>query len=215
MSITTTAPQKAGIKVGIIFITEPIQLLDVAPIDILGMMEPSYLRALGMPETFCAKGIEFEYHYVNETGKGPNQMSAGFKLAVTVTSPSFFFLPDLLQGKKANNKWRPGEGGLGEDLRTQYILALRSLSFLSAGPRLLTCLQKLCSPSSAPSMSTAVLTSPYVPATILRSWQGCSKGRKRLLRGACFLICKLGTRKWSGSGRDGLEMAKCGRVGRS
>lgn len=95
MPTTTTAPppQKAMIKVGIIFITEPIQLLDVAPIDILGMMEPSYLRALGLPETFCAKGIDFEYHYVNETGKGPNQMSAGFKLAVTVISPSFLLSP--------------------------------------------------------------------------------------------------------------------------
>lgn len=96
MPTTTTAPpppQKAMIKVGIIFITEPIQLLDVAPIDILGMMEPSYLRALGLPETFCAKGIDFEYHYVNETGKGPNQMSAGFKLAVTVSSPSFLLSP--------------------------------------------------------------------------------------------------------------------------
>lgn len=86
MSTTSTAPQKAGIKVGIIFVTEPIQLLDAAPIDILGMMEPFYLRALGLPETFCSKGIDFEYHYVNETGKGPQQMSAGFKLAVTVTS---------------------------------------------------------------------------------------------------------------------------------
>lgn len=95
-----TAPQTVGgIKVGIIFVTEPIQLLDVAPIDILGMMEPSYLRALGMPEDFCAKGIEFEYHYVNETGKGPNQMSAGFKLAVTVTSNPCSFLPDLLAPK--------------------------------------------------------------------------------------------------------------------
>lgn len=105
MSTTTTAPpQKAVIKVGIIFITEPIQLLDVAPIDILGMMEPSYLRALGLPETFCAKGIDFEYHYVNETGKGPNQMSAGFKLGVTVTSPSFSFPPDLLPKKKKKKK---------------------------------------------------------------------------------------------------------------
>lgn len=99
MSTTTTAPQTVGIKVGIIFITEPIQLLDVAPIDIMGMMEPSYLRALGMPEDFCAKGIEFEYHYVNETGKGPNQMSAGFKLAVTVTSQFLLLLSDLLQNK--------------------------------------------------------------------------------------------------------------------
>lgn len=88
MSTMTTAPppQKAGIKVGIIFVTEPIQLLDVAPIDLLGMMEPYYLRALGMPETFCNKGIDLEYHYVNEKGKGPNQMSAGFKIAITVTS---------------------------------------------------------------------------------------------------------------------------------
>lgn len=103
MPTTTTAPpppQKAMIKVGIIFITEPIQLLDVAPIDILGMMEPSYLRALGLPETFCAKGIDFEYHYVNETGKGPNQMSAGFKLAVTVISPSFLLFPPDLGPKK-------------------------------------------------------------------------------------------------------------------
>lgn len=72
------------IKVGILLLTEDTQLLDVAPIDLLGMLEPHWLRFIGLPEEAIAHAPRFEFHFVNETGEGPYPMSAGFKLAVTV-----------------------------------------------------------------------------------------------------------------------------------
>ncbi|KAL9013715.1 MAG: hypothetical protein Q9173_001596 [Seirophora scorigena] len=74
------------LKVGV-FLAEPfIQLLDVAPVDMLAMLQRDYLQGMahmaGQPE-LGANGFDIEYFFINETGEGPNQMTGGFKVEVT------------------------------------------------------------------------------------------------------------------------------------
>jgi hypothetical protein len=76
------------LKVGVILSSQATQLLDVGPIDLLGMLAPEWLRSIGLPEEMIAHAPRFEFHFVNETGESPNQMTAGFRLAVTVKLPS-------------------------------------------------------------------------------------------------------------------------------
>ncbi|KAL8694378.1 MAG: hypothetical protein Q9218_000943 [Villophora microphyllina] len=73
------------LKLGIL-LSEGVQLLDVAPIDMFGMLEKSYLTACGLPPALVEKGLDIEYYFINEEGKGPNPMTGGFKVAVTVRS---------------------------------------------------------------------------------------------------------------------------------
>lgn len=76
------------LKVGVLLFLEGTQFLDVAPLDLLGMLDPSWLRSGGfLPEELIAKAPQLEYHFINETGKGPAQMTAGFGLNVTVKKP--------------------------------------------------------------------------------------------------------------------------------
>ena len=66
-------------------VTSAVQLLDVSPADLLGNLQRKYLRLCQLPEPVVNMGIEeIEYHFVNESGKGPQQMSGGFKIEVTV-----------------------------------------------------------------------------------------------------------------------------------
>ncbi|KAL8721355.1 MAG: hypothetical protein Q9181_007727 [Wetmoreana brouardii] len=77
-----SSPYPSPLKVGI-FLASHVQLLDVAPIDILGMLEEYWLRASGVPENLVAQALKIEYYFINEDGKGPNQMTGGFKVEVT------------------------------------------------------------------------------------------------------------------------------------
>lgn len=74
----------APVKVGILLLSPGVQLLDVAPIDILGMLEPQWLEAVHLPPHIIAQGAKLEYHFINENGKGPQQMTGGFRIEVTV-----------------------------------------------------------------------------------------------------------------------------------
>lgn len=89
--------ENAPLKVGILVFPDGTQLLDVAPIDVLGMLEPYWLQAVGVPDELVAQAPQIEYHFVNETGEGPNLMSGGFRIAVTVnllfSSPFPSFAP--------------------------------------------------------------------------------------------------------------------------
>lgn len=82
--MTSNAHASAPLKVGILLFSEGTQLLDVAPIDLLGMLDPSWLSFGGLPEEIIAQAPRFEYHFINEKGEGPNPMTGGFRLAITV-----------------------------------------------------------------------------------------------------------------------------------
>ncbi|KAL8696788.1 MAG: hypothetical protein Q9224_002617, partial [Gallowayella concinna] len=71
------------LKVGILLLSAGVQLMDVAPVDMLGMLSKDYVQACQLPEHLVAKALNIEYYFINETGDGPNQMTGGFKVAVT------------------------------------------------------------------------------------------------------------------------------------
>ncbi|KAL8959794.1 MAG: hypothetical protein Q9183_005574, partial [Haloplaca sp. 2 TL-2023] len=78
-----STPYPSSLKVGVLLFSEGTQFLDVSGIDMLGMLEKSYLELAHIPDALVAKGFDIEYHFINEEGKGPNQMTGGFKIEVT------------------------------------------------------------------------------------------------------------------------------------
>ncbi|KAL8746117.1 MAG: hypothetical protein Q9190_001841 [Brigantiaea leucoxantha] len=86
----------APVKVGILMLSEGVQILDVTPVDILGMLQPAWLQFTGLPEDVVAQGPNLEFYFINESGKGPQQMTAGFKVEVTVYATSY--IPALYSG---------------------------------------------------------------------------------------------------------------------
>ena len=77
-------PTKTPLKVGVLLVGEDVQLLDVSPVDLLGMMEPHYIRAAQLPEPFPSMATDIEYYYITETGEGPKQLTGGMQCEVTV-----------------------------------------------------------------------------------------------------------------------------------
>lgn len=67
-----------------ILLLPPVQLLDVAAIDILGMITPEYLAACGVPSQVMESGQNFSFHYISETSE-PAQLTAGAKHVITDT----------------------------------------------------------------------------------------------------------------------------------
>ncbi|KAI4258979.1 MAG: hypothetical protein LQ352_000975 [Teloschistes flavicans] len=78
--MSNPTPFPNPLKLGIFLCSEGVQLLDVAPIDMLGMLEKSYLAACGLPQAMIENGLDIEYYFINEEGKGPNPMTGGFKV---------------------------------------------------------------------------------------------------------------------------------------
>ncbi|KAL8836776.1 MAG: hypothetical protein Q9176_006099 [Flavoplaca citrina] len=74
------------LKVGVL-LSPTTQLMDVAPLDMLGMIDKFYARSY--PEHIAANALDIEYYFVNETGESPHSMTGGFKLAVTVSALLF------------------------------------------------------------------------------------------------------------------------------
>ncbi|KAL8705832.1 MAG: hypothetical protein Q9201_001055 [Fulgogasparrea decipioides] len=112
-----SSPYPSPLKVGI-FLPAEVQLLDVAPIDILGMLEESWLQASGVPENLVAQALKIEYYFINEDGKGPNQMTGGFRVEVTHSIATCPPLDVLLIGGP-HPSYRPSPP-VQRFLRTQY-----------------------------------------------------------------------------------------------
>ncbi|KAI4163083.1 MAG: hypothetical protein LQ342_003210 [Letrouitia transgressa] len=108
----------APVKVGILLLSPGVQLLDVAPIDILGMLEPQWLEAVHLPPHIIAQGAKLEYHFINENGKGPQQMTGGFRIEVTDSIDTCPPLDILLVGGPLPD-YRPSPA-VQKFLRTQY-----------------------------------------------------------------------------------------------
>lgn len=79
-----TQPVKTPLQVGVLLCGEVVQLLDVSPVDVLGMLQPYYIRACELPQPLVDMGIEMEFHFITETGEGPQQLTGGMKCVVTV-----------------------------------------------------------------------------------------------------------------------------------
>ena len=60
--------------------------MDVSPLDMLGMLDKAYVGGADFSKYLVANALDIEYCFINETGESPNPMTAGFKLAVTVSA---------------------------------------------------------------------------------------------------------------------------------
>ncbi|SLM33397.1 Protein kinase A anchor protein, nuclear localisation signal domain [Lasallia pustulata] len=83
LAMPVPQPAKAPLQVGVLLCGEGVQLLDVSPVDLLGMLQPQYIRACQLPQSLADMSIEMEIHFISETGHGPHQLTGGMKCAVT------------------------------------------------------------------------------------------------------------------------------------
>ncbi|KAL8757588.1 MAG: hypothetical protein Q9199_002119 [Rusavskia elegans] len=82
--------------------------MDVAPLDMLGMLDKHYAQAAQLPEHLASKALDIEYCFINETGESPHPMTGGFKLVVTHSIETCPPLDILLIGGPALS-YRPSE----------------------------------------------------------------------------------------------------------
>ncbi|KAI9873326.1 MAG: hypothetical protein M1830_000541 [Pleopsidium flavum] len=80
---TTTTTSPTPIVFGVLLLGAGVQLLDVSPVDIFGMLDPAYLRACQLPENVVAQGVDVEFHYITESDEALHPMTAGAKIGVT------------------------------------------------------------------------------------------------------------------------------------
>lgn len=67
-----------------VFMPKGVQLLDLSPVDLFGMMSPDYLRACQLPEPLIALGIPSTIHYISVPETGTHvELTAGASLKVT------------------------------------------------------------------------------------------------------------------------------------
>ncbi|KAI4136116.1 MAG: hypothetical protein LQ347_000045 [Umbilicaria vellea] len=106
--MSATQAGNTPLQVGVLLCGEGVQLLDISPVDVLGMLEPYYIRACQLPQPLVDMGIEMEFHFITETGEGTQQLTGGMKCVVTdsiSTSPPLSIL--ILGGPPPN--YRPSE----------------------------------------------------------------------------------------------------------
>lgn len=84
LTMSATQAGNTPLQVGVLLCGEGVQLLDISPVDVLGMLEPYYIRACQLPQPLVDMGIEMEFHFITETGEGTQQLTGGMKCVVTV-----------------------------------------------------------------------------------------------------------------------------------
>lgn len=95
-TMSATHPGKSPLQVGVLLCGEGVQLLDISPVDVLGMLEPYYIRACQLPQSFIDMGVEMKFHFITETGEGTQQLTGGMKCVVTVGHNTLMILWQLL-----------------------------------------------------------------------------------------------------------------------
>lgn len=69
-----------------VFIPKTVQLLDLSPIDLFGMISPEYLRVCQLPGPLIALGISSTIHYISRPESGTHvELTANAFLKVTKT----------------------------------------------------------------------------------------------------------------------------------
>ena len=75
------------LRVGVL-LCGPVQLLDIAAVDLLGMATPEYIKLCGMPDALVSIGHPTEFKYIGE-GKKPGdiiEVTSTMKVVMTVRS---------------------------------------------------------------------------------------------------------------------------------
>lgn len=94
---STTAPislrnPTRTIHAGVILLGGTTEVLDIAPIDLLGGLSKEFTSTFPdeiLPASMKAQAIDVQIHYVNETGK-PAKLTSGMTIEVTVSCPQFY-----------------------------------------------------------------------------------------------------------------------------
>lgn len=77
------------IRIGV-FIPKTVQLLDLSPIDLFGMLDPTYLAACKLPAPLIACGTPSEIHYISMPDSGQHielTAHAFLRVSKTVSDP--------------------------------------------------------------------------------------------------------------------------------
>lgn len=79
------------IEAGVILMGE-MEILDVAPIDLLHGVGKKFVQILPIPDELKAQALDIKFHWVTEKGT-PIRLTAGLMVEATVRAYSFIFYP--------------------------------------------------------------------------------------------------------------------------
>ena len=87
LQIHYTPPSRSSLRIGvIIFGQEPVQLLDLASLDLLAMLGRNRLHRLNPTAAVLDEAVdELDIRYVSVTGEGSFPVTAGTRMPVTVS----------------------------------------------------------------------------------------------------------------------------------
>jgi putative intracellular protease/amidase len=122
-------PTEKHLRIGA-YMPSTIQLLDLSPIDLFGMLDPVYLTACQLPTPLVALGIPSTIHYISVPSSGAYiETTAKASIRITKTTedpevqpgmldiilvpgpdPSVVFDEEVLRFLRAHNEWQGPEG---------------------------------------------------------------------------------------------------------
>lgn len=80
--MTTNPPIRVGV-----LLQSTIQFLDIAAVDMLGMLTPGYLDAAGVSKDLIQKmGVNLKFVYIGERNETVGMLTSGARIAITVSS---------------------------------------------------------------------------------------------------------------------------------
>lgn len=127
-------PANPHLRIGV-FIPKGVQLLDMSPIDLFGMLDPKYLAACELPAPLVALGVPSTIHYISVPNIGSHiELTASVVLKISKTindsevqagmldillvpgpDPAAVFDEEVLGFVRAHAGWK-GEGGEKTDV---------------------------------------------------------------------------------------------------
>ncbi|KAL5340290.1 hypothetical protein BJX70DRAFT_396800 [Aspergillus crustosus] len=72
-------PNSHPLVVGVLLVSDLVQLLDLAPIDVLTTLQPEYLVTCGLSDEIVAQAVSIDIHYITEDGTTSVAMTSGVK----------------------------------------------------------------------------------------------------------------------------------------
>jgi putative intracellular protease/amidase len=122
-------PAAKHLRIGV-YVPSHVQLLDLSPIDLFGMLDPAYLTACQLPAPLVALGIPSTIHYISvpETGSHIELTASAFlrasktindpevqpgKLDIMLVpgpDPAMVFSEEVLKFLRLHNEWKGDDG---------------------------------------------------------------------------------------------------------
>jgi transcriptional regulator GlxA family with amidase domain len=83
------------LRIGVLLIGT-VQLLDISPIDLFGMLTKEYLQACHLPAPLVALAVPVEIIYISESGAGVNEATASAGIRVSADLKNKTCAPGIL-----------------------------------------------------------------------------------------------------------------------